>query len=139
MIPAAFVIHERKFESVHNEMMSHMRSLLPSLQKPHSLIPNVVHSETGFNNAICANLAGLVLLKCWNHIINAAKSWSQNYGATSAEIPVYISHLRDLFHQPSEEDYKTKLDDLKQNWSLPFCEYHDCQPRLSLTKKIFRD
>ena len=62
VIPAAFVIHKRKFESVHNEMMSHMRSLLLSLQKPHSPIPMVVDNETGLNNAIHANLPGVVVL-----------------------------------------------------------------------------
>ena len=36
----------------------------------------------------------------------------------------FVSNLRDLFHQPSEEAYKNKLDELKMKWSDTFSEYY---------------
>ena len=44
------------------------------------------------------------------------------------------THLRDLFHQPGEESYKSKLDDLKGYWSMPFREYysHHIDPQVRI-------
>lgn len=36
---------------------------------------------------------------------------------------MYVSHLRDLFHQPSEEMYTECLDELEKDWSRPFVDY----------------
>ena len=49
---------------------------------------------------------GVGRVRCWNHTINAVKLWLRRYEANSAEIPVYVSNLRELFHQPSEEVYR---------------------------------
>ena len=42
-------------------------------------------------------------------------------GASSSKIPVYI----ELFHQATEADYLTKLEQLKTDWSAPFLEYYE--------------
>ena len=52
------------------------------------------------------------------------KLWLQRHGANSSEIPVYVSYLRELFHQPSEEAYISKLEELKTKWSNSFLEYY---------------
>ena len=41
----------------------------------------------------------------------------------TAEIAVYVNHLRDLFHQSSEDMYTTCLDELQKDWSRPFADY----------------
>ncbi len=46
-------------------------------------------------------LPRVIWLRCWNHTINAVKAWLKKHGASSVEIPVYISHLRDLLNQRS--------------------------------------
>ena len=86
VIPAAFLIHERKYQSVHEIMMSHMKTQIPSLQKLQSPIPIVVDSETALGKAIENNLPGVKVVKCWNHVINAPKRWLQDHlKGTSSE------------------------------------------------------
>ena len=49
--------------------------------------------------------------------------WLRKHGATSAEIPVYVSHIRELFHQPSIESYEACLQKIQKDWSQPFVQY----------------
>ena len=125
VVPAAFLLHERKFESAHEIFMSMIKKGLPSLMNLKSPIPIVTDDEQGVCNAIDKTLVGVTHVKCWNHILNSAKLWLRRHGAKSAEIPVYISNLRELFHQQSYQDYLTKLDAIKVNWSLAFLEYFE--------------
>ena len=50
--------------------------------------------------------------------------WLRCHGASASEIPVYVSNIRDLFHQQTENDYELQLTQLKQNWSQPFVSYY---------------
>ena len=124
VVPAAFLLHERKFECTHEDFMTLVKKELPALNnlKP---IPIVTDDEQGVCNAIDKTLTGVIQVKCWNHIINSAKIWLRRHGAKSAEILVYISNLRELFHQPTYQDYLHKLECLKLNWSLAFLEYFE--------------
>ena len=40
------------------------------------------------------------------------------------EVPVYLSHLRELLHQKTEEDYCEVLEELRENWSEAFLTYY---------------
>ena len=80
VVPAAFLLHERKFESTHEIFMSMIKKGLPSLVNIKSPILIVTDDEQGVCNAI--------RIKCWNHILNSAKLWLRGHGAKSAEIPV---------------------------------------------------
>lgn len=52
------------------------------------------------------------------------KFWLRKHGATSSEVPVYVSDIRELLHQPSASEYQCQLDQLKLKWSEPFyCHY----------------
>ena len=125
VVPAAFLLHERKFESVHVSFMSLVEKELPSLVSIKSPIPIVTDDEQGVCNTIDNILTGVIHFKCWNHIINSVKLWLRRHGAKSAEIPVYVSNLRELFHQQTYQDYLIKLESLKVNWSLAFLEYYN--------------
>ena len=59
------------------------------------------------------------------HIINSAKLWLRRHGAVAAEVPVYVSHLRELFHSESENDYRSQLEVLKLDWSQAFVNYYE--------------
>ena len=37
--------------------------------------------------------------------INAVKFWLRKHGATASEVPVYVSDIRDLFHQENNYMY----------------------------------
>lgn len=124
VLPALFLIHERKLQTTHEEFMKHVSKVIPSLTNSQLKIPIVTDDEAGICKAIDLHLPKLSRLRCWNHIINAAKFWLRKHGALSSEIPVYVSHMRDLFHQPNEEAYTKQLQVLEGIWSRPFSDYY---------------
>ena len=56
-------------------------------------------------------------------MVNAVKTWLKKHGATSVEVPVYISHIRELLNQASHNSYKEKLKQFKPIWSQTFHQY----------------
>ena len=122
VMPAMFMIHERKLKSTHDELMKIVASELPCLLHGTQTVSMVTDEEKGFVS-IDEYLPKVCRFLCWNHIINAAKLWLKRHGATSSEIPVYISNVRDLFHQESKAEYELHLGQIKKSWSQPFLQY----------------
>ena len=89
-IPAAFLIHERKFQASREELMKFISASVPSLAKLKEPVPIVTDDEIGICKAIDQCLPGVYRLQCWNHLINSVKAWLRSHGAASAEIPVYV-------------------------------------------------
>ena len=65
----------------------------------------------------------MLRLRCWNHTLNALKSWLKKHGANGSEIPAYTSHVRELLNQPNHAKYEEKLEELKVKWSRAFVDY----------------
>lgn len=124
VVPALFLIHERKFQHVHEELMRTLAAMIPNLVKGKCRVPIVTDDEVGISQAIGKYLPNLQHVNCWNHTINAIKVWLRNHGATAAEIPAYISYVRELLNQPDSTSYEEKLDLFCGNWSQPFYEYY---------------
>ena len=120
---AIFLIHERKLKSSHEELMRIIATEIPFLSNGKNTTPLVTDDEKGFE-AIDNILPKVHRFLCWNHVINSAKMWLRQHGASSAEVPVYVSDIRDLLHQPSVEDYQCQLDQLKKKWSQPFFSHY---------------
>ena len=68
----------------------------------------------------------MVRLRCWNHTINSVKAWLKKHGANSSEIPVYVSHLRELLNEDDSSSYDSKLCVLSKAWSKAFYDYFHC-------------
>ena len=51
--------------------------------------------------------------------------WLTRHGAKSDEISFYVSNLRELFHEPTNEAYLGKLEILKVNWSRALLDFHE--------------
>ncbi len=133
VMPAMFAIHERKLKATHAEVMRIVAEQLPYLVNGTSKVPLVTDDETGITSAVDYHLCNVQRLLCWNHTINAAKTWLRKHGAVAGEVPVYISNLRELLHQEKEETYCDVLDELKVNWSEAFLTYY----MENLDKKVF--
>jgi hypothetical protein len=124
VIPACFLIHERKLQAAHDEMMKFISLQIPRLCNCGSnSIPIVTDEEKAICSAIDCFLPGAVRIRCWNHTISSAKYWLRKHGANSTEIPVYIADIRSLLQSESEIDYLDNLSMLKDKWSNPFTEY----------------
>ena len=125
VMPVLFVIHERKLKTTHNEMMAIVAQEIPFLTITSArFVPIVTDDEKGFFEAVECNLHNVRRFLCWNHVINAVKFWLRKHGATASEVPVYVSDMRDLFHQESEIKYYERLEELKVKWSEAFLQYY---------------
>ena len=122
VIPAAFLVHERKFEEHHKELFSVCTKLVRSLN--HTTCPMVTDEEVAIVNAVAQVIPQVPQLRCWNHIFRAVMAWLRKHGAPCQDISVYLSDIRDLFHLPTEEEYTSKLASMKQRWSAPFSDYY---------------
>ena len=124
VMPTMFLLHKRKLHTTHLEMMQIVASQLPSLVHGKARIPMVTDDEKGFIHAVDQTLPNVQRFYCWNHIIISAKLWLRNHGAESNEIPIYVSHLRDLFHQATRKDYDDRFEELKVDLSEAFLLYY---------------
>ena len=52
------------------------------------------------------------------------KTWLRKHGASSAEVPVYVSHLRELLNQPDVLSYNQKREEFEVVWSRSFKDYY---------------
>uniref|UniRef100_A0A1X7THV4 MULE transposase domain-containing protein n=1 Tax=Amphimedon queenslandica TaxID=400682 RepID=A0A1X7THV4_AMPQE len=123
VMPAMFMIHERKLKTTHDELMKIVAKELPCLVHGTQSVSMVTDEERGFVS-IDEHLPKVCRFFCWNHIINSAKNWLKGHGATSAEVPVYVGNIRNLLHKDSYEQYELCLDEVKRNWSQPFLQYY---------------
>ena len=122
VIPAAFLVHERKFEEHHKELFSVCTKIVRSLN--HTTCPMVIDEEVAIVNAVAQVIPQVPQLRCWNHIFRAVMAWLRKHGAPCQDTSVYLSDIRDLFHLPTEEEYTSKLASMKQRWSAPFSDYY---------------
>ena len=93
--------------------------MIPSLSKLKEPVPIVTDNEVGICQAIDKCLPGVYRLQCWNHLINSVKMWLHSHGAKPVEIPIYISHLRQLFHQETEEPLLLSAPVFRQATGFP--------------------
>ena len=89
------MLHERKLESSHEELMKFLHVKLPSTStgKKQVNIPIVTDEEKSICNVIDKWLKGIIRLRCWNHIFSAACYWLKKHGATNTEIPFYLEDI----------------------------------------------
>lgn len=118
VIPTAFLLHERKFESHHKFFLKVCSDMVPSLSR--IAYPFVTDEEKGIVNAISEILPNASQFRCWNHIFRDVTRWLRSHGAPSQDVSVYLSDLRLLFHLSSESEYKGTLASMKEKWSAPF-------------------
>ena len=122
VMPAAFLIHERKFRECHEKFLVECVKHVPTLQKESK--PIVTDDEKGIVESIKTVLPNLKWLRCWNHLFQDVRRWLRNHGAPSQDIEVYIANLRKLFHKSSESEYQKELQEVSKKWSAPFGEYY---------------
>ena len=124
VMPAFFLIHEQKFKSVHGELMKIVGDMVPTLRIRSQKVPLVSDCEEGICHAVDMHLPNVVRLRCWNHVLNAAKRWLHSHGAQAREVPFYVSCLRELLHQPDELEYAKCLQKLQIQSSRAFVDYY---------------
>ena len=122
VIPALFLIHERKFQTT-DEMLFQIAAMqVPALTL--SKFSIVTDEEKGIVNAISKYLPNLCRLRCWNHILRSARFWCHSHNIKSSEIHLFVSDMKDLFHKPSRDAYEAELNQRKATWSNLITQYY---------------
>ena len=94
VIPLAFVIHERKFQKVHEDFLFQISKSIPKLKTVS--LPMIVDSEIAITKTIQNTLPNLTPLHCWNHLKRDVRFQLGQLGASADEKQFYISEISDL-------------------------------------------
>ena len=128
ILPTAFVLHERKFGSVHEALFSY---ICPKLKSLHRVVV-VTDGEVGIEKAITTCCPSWSTVGCWNHIIRDVEFWVKKHSGGSAEGMVYKSHVRELLMCATQAEYDLKLQSLRAAWTSAFDTYFET----SLEKRV---
>lgn len=119
-IPLAFMLHDRKFQWMHDHFFTHV-------QKHCSGIRNAViaiDGEVSISKAIRSCTKWKVAM-CSNHIVRDVEYWLKKHSACPAEIPVYKTNIRELLQCQTEDALMTKHAQFQSHWSAPFVTYYN--------------
>ena len=122
VIPAMFLLHERKFQDHHREFFTVCKTLVPSLRSTSH--PFVTDEERSIVNSISDVLPNVPQLRCWNHIFRDIRRWLRAHGAPSIDIAIYLEDVRGIFHLSSQKEYTEAVAEMKHKWSAPFYDYY---------------
>ena len=124
VIPVAFVIHERKFEKVHERFFEIFAQQVPEIRN--AAIPIIVDREKGITVAINKICQEATVVYCWNHVRRDMRLWiRQKTGATAEEISVYSDGLLSILDAESEEDFEEIVEKITAKWSQPVVDYFE--------------
>ncbi|XP_065645994.1 uncharacterized protein LOC136076623 [Hydra vulgaris] len=118
-MPVAFVLHDRKFDTVHKSFFKSLKKKLPVLNQ----VVIVTDGESGISKAIKKVLPKWNLVSCSNHILSDIEVWLKKRSACHAEIVIYKSQMQELLRCESEICLKVKIDTLRPSWSEAFSIY----------------
>ena len=94
IMPVAFVLHERKFDRVHEVFFWNVRDKIPSLKQ--CCIVTLTDGESAIIKAVSSVMPEWKLVTCWNHIITDVEFWLKKHGASADEIAVYKNQMYEL-------------------------------------------
>ena len=126
-IPAAFLIHDRKNQSTHDEFFRIIAEEVPNLNKGNHVI--VTDREKAFTRALDKHLPNMKQVFCWNHLRRDLRHWlsTSTKNATSFDKSEYGKHLVNLMQCESIEAFEDLEAEYKLVWSQPVVEYFDAQ------------
>ena len=123
VIPIAFMIHERKFQKCHEQLIDVIKSKIPKLNSKHVCI--ITHREVGIINAFKNILPNAQILLCWNHNFRDLKFWLSKHNGKPDDKKAYDLNVRTLISCETKEEFLEKYEQLKQKWSQPMVVYFE--------------
>ena len=119
IMPVAFVLHERKFDRVHEVFFQNVRDKIPSLKQ----CCIVTDGESAIIKAVSSVMPEWKLVTCWNHIITDVEFWLKKHGASADEIAVYKNQMYELLRCETCVFLSSKIDSFTTTWSEAFVTY----------------
>ena len=122
-IPLAFMIHQRKYQSLHEDFFRILTRFIPNLKKSSFAI--VTDREKGIINSITEVLPNVNLVLCWNHIKRDLRQWLRSHGASTQDLTVYMKDLDTLLNSDSKEEFDSSYISISSKWSDPLLAYFE--------------
>lgn len=122
-MPLAFMLHQRKYQTLHEDFFRILCRRIPNLKK--TKVPIVTDREKGIMNASKDVLPNAQLLLCWNHLKQDVRRWLRSHGANQQDQKVYMDDIDTLLNSDSAQMFDEHYDKLSSNWSQPFKLYVD--------------
>jgi hypothetical protein len=120
-IPVGFVLHDRKFQTVHEEFCHQLNRRL----KVKSNVVLVSDGEAAITSAFRVCYPKWFLVNCWNHILTDVEMWLKRHDGKKSDIEVYKSNVRELLQCTSAGEMNTKFSTLEPSWSESFKTYYN--------------
>lgn len=135
VIPAIFMIHERKLRSTHQTLCSVLANKVPELLKTSVVL--VTDREKSFD-VFHETFQNITHLHCWNHLFTDVKHWVRKHAGHSHDVTVYVQDVRELVQSRSEAEYVLLLADKSRKWSASFAQYFDSEIHPHVNSKLGR-
>lgn len=119
-IPIAFVLHERKFQSVHLELCETLRKRLPA----NISVVLVTDGESAIVKAFADKFPSWSSVSCWNHIFKDVETWVKSHCGLVDDIRIYQGNVREILQCVSFADMEAKETTLCEAWSASFKDYY---------------
>lgn len=133
LIPLAFVIHDRKFGSVHETLFNFLKFAVPKISKKR--IPIVVDREAGIRKAIKNILPDCPILTCWNHLRNDFKYWLNQKKVSPDNIRLYHHQLKQMLQCDSENEFLELSKDLTSKWTSEVVSYFEKELKTDILER----
>ena len=118
VIPALFLISERKLQEVHESLfkifMSHIKRTAD--------VPIVVDMEAGIVNAIQKE-TNMALMGCWRHMKESIDHWLSTHVGDISIRKKHRNDVLEIFRCLSEEDSRRLIHEMENTWEPDFTRY----------------
>jgi hypothetical protein len=119
-IPIAFVLHERKFNTVHEEFFHQFNQRLKRTINAYI----VTDGEQAIVKAVKEKLPSWHMMTCWNHLLRDVEAWVKKHQGSSSDVIIYKGNIREILESSSVEQFASKEATLEPSWSEPFRLYY---------------
>lgn len=126
VIPLMYMIHDRKWKSVHHFFFKKLRKYAPELksEKMKGRIVIASDDESAIVSGIAKFLPEVPHFRCWIHTWKNIKFKLRSSGITNKlELKEYKHEFLHLLKQPSEPDYQRSLIEKVVRWSKVICMF----------------
>ena len=124
VIPVAFLLHDRKFYSVHHMFLQVLVDIIPRLMVNNCGVVIIVDREKSLTKSIRDVLPNARIAHCCNHLQSDVESWLYKQQAEAGDRIVYKRNVHQLMHCADMDEYQSVYDMLSIKWSQPFVLYY---------------
>jgi len=123
IFPIAFMLHERKFQKLHEDFCTCLSKMLPSACQGQPI--NIcTDGESACSNAIQKAFPHWNLVSCWNHILLDVEYWLKKHDGGKNDISLYKTHVRDILQSKTHEELCMTTTSHQATWSQAFADHY---------------